>query len=109
MIEERSYGLRPEFDGEVAHIGFVHHIVIIGTTVQRGQSAEDQLWRPTNFIAHHGMIELHIIAFGYETVDEARQNVIETLFNMPKMIDCATISDAMTPRENEVWLGDIPF
>lgn len=109
MIQEKSYGLRVEFDGDFVHIWDTHYIVICGGNILRDQAAEDCLWRDVNFIAHHGFMEICIIAFGYHSHDAARQGVIEALFNMPKIIDCATISDAQTPQEGEVWTTDIPF
>ncbi len=109
MIEERSYGLRVEFDGDVFLSG-VYHIVIIGGVIEKDpQKAEDELWRETCFIAHHGYAEIHIIAFGYNSYDDARQSVIEALFNMPKILDCSTISDNHTTPEGEVWVCDTPF
>jgi len=109
MILEKSYGLRPEFDGDFVHIWDTHYIVIIGGTFQRGQAAEDNLWREASFVTHHGFMEILIIAYGYNSHDDARQGVIEALFNMPKILDCATISDIHTPQEGEVWTTDIPF
>lgn len=110
MIDERSYGLRAEFDGDDVFLINHGYIVICDGKMPDAQEAEDQLYRDVSFITHHGSLEIYIIAYGYNDYDEARQSVIETLFNARRVIDCATISDAMTPDDaNKHIINDIPF
>lgn len=108
MIQEKSYTF-PVMLAYEPYLATVEYICIgLGGRILQGYEAGFYINKTPTFIAHHGHVELRIIAPTSCHIDDAREIVIQKLFNSGRKIECYTISDNMT-QEEYGDCEDIPF
>lgn len=108
MIQEKSYTY-PVMLAYEPYLATIEYIVIgMNGVILQGDAARWQLDKTPTFIAHHGHVELRIIAPTSCHIDDAREIVITKLFDTGRKIECYTISDNMT-QEEYGDCSEIPF
>lgn len=101
MINPRSYNYPASLAYE-PYLAFARAMVIVKDREWRNDiSIAQYSGMPVCFFSHHDHIELEIVTFGFDSMDEARSAVLDLMWNIKGIFNTSCLCDSLTDEQFE--------